>query len=67
MSREEPMVIAPLRLNIRQAGPALNLSRATIFQRIKDGRLRVTKDGAWAFVSHAEIARYLEACSSTTT
>lgn len=40
------------------------LAKATVYQRIKAGLLRVTKDGARTFITGAEIERYLAACEA---
>lgn len=56
------IVEPPLRISITQACRVLGLSRATIYGRITEGKLRVHKDGGRTFVSHIELARYVAAC-----
>jgi excisionase family DNA binding protein len=51
--------LAPLRYSIAQAAQLLQLSRATLYGRIQEGRLSVQKDGRRTFITAAELARYL--------
>ena len=53
-----------LRNSITQTCAVLNLSRATLYDRIKRGLIRVTKDGGRTFISGQEIERYLAACAA---
>ena len=62
-SNEQPEVIRE-RNTVRETCAILRLSHATLYDRIKSGRLHVTKDGARTFVTRAEIARYLAACEA---
>ncbi len=55
----------PHRNTVEEALVILKLSRATLYQRISDGLLRVTKDGGRTFISGAELQRYMKACDAT--
>jgi excisionase family DNA binding protein len=56
---------APLRLDIPEAAARLRISRATLYQRIAEGKIHAHKDGARTFVTHAELERYVARCSQT--
>ncbi|PZR12713.1 MAG: hypothetical protein DI536_14140 [Archangium gephyra] len=60
-------MIAPLRLSVQEACIALGLSKTSLFERIKSGRLHASKDGGRTFITRAEIERYVAACESSTT
>ena len=50
-----------LRFEITEAARILRLSRATLYERIREGKLKTQKDGRRAFVSAAELQRYIAA------
>lgn len=51
--------ITPLRLRIPEAAAALRISRATLYQKIQSGEIRVQKDGRSTFVLPSELDRYV--------
>jgi len=57
MSSNDPL--PQLRFEISEVAKILRISRATLFQRIRDGRICVHKDGRRTFVTAAELHRYV--------
>jgi excisionase family DNA binding protein len=55
--------IPPLRLEIPEAAQALRISRAMLYKRIKAGDIAAQKDGKRAFITEAELRRYVERLS----
>lgn len=49
----------PHRNTIEEALAILKVSKPTLYRRIAQGLLKVTKDGARTFISGAELVRYL--------
>ena len=56
----------PLRYSIADLTRLLALSRSTLYDRIKHGLLKVSKDGGRTFVTAAELQRYLNSTESST-
>ncbi len=52
--------IPPLRLEITEAAKALRISRAHLYKRIRAGEIAAQKDGKRAFVTIAELERYVK-------
>jgi excisionase family DNA binding protein len=50
------------RYSIAEAQALLGLSRATLYVRAKEGRLQLHRDGSRAFITAAEMDRYLASC-----
>lgn len=48
-----------LRFQITEAAKILRISRATLYERIRAGRLSTQKDGRRTFVTSEEIRRYI--------
>lgn len=46
------------RYKIEEAAELLGLSRAKTYERIREGRITVVKDGKHSFITAAEIERY---------
>jgi hypothetical protein len=57
-----PDTLPALRFEIREASRILRMSRAQLYKRIKDGAIRIQKDGARTYVTAREIDRYVDAC-----
>ncbi len=57
--------LTPLRLEVPEAAEALRISRATLYKRIQSGAIAAQKDGKRTFVTAAELARYVERCSTS--
>jgi excisionase family DNA binding protein len=56
----EPIDTLPqIRFDINEAARILRLSRATLYERIRAGQLRVQKDGRRSFITAAELQRYV--------
>ena len=58
MSSNDPL--PQLRFEISEVAKILRISRATLYQRIRDGRISVHKDGRRTFVTAAELHRYVD-------
>ena len=56
--------LSPLTYSIEQTMEALNLSRATIYAEINEGRLRTYKVGRRRMVSHDALANWIKARES---
>jgi excisionase family DNA binding protein len=52
--------VLPLRLRIPEAAEALRISRARLYEKIRDGQIRVVKDGRSTFILPDELRRYVE-------
>jgi len=55
-----------LRFDIAEAARILRMSRATLYQRVIAGKLKVQKDGRRTYVTVTELQRYIGACHGTT-
>ena len=53
-----------LRFEIAEAAQILRLSRATLYDRIRDGLIAVQKDGRRTFILANELQRYVNRDSS---
>lgn len=53
------MVEIAHRNTLKEVMAVLKLSRTSIWERIKDGRLRAVRDGARVYVTGDELRRYL--------
>lgn len=61
-TQQEP--IAPLRLTINEAAQALRCSRGLIYKRVREGRLRIVKDGSASYIIPEELRRYAASLES---
>jgi len=52
--------IAPLRITINEAAQALRCSRGLIYKRVREGKLRIVKDGSASYIVPEELRRYAE-------
>jgi hypothetical protein len=52
----------PLRFEVHEAARMLRMSRAQLYNRMKDGLIRVQKDGARTYITRAELERYVASC-----
>jgi excisionase family DNA binding protein len=52
-------VLPQLRFEITEAARILRLSRATLYERIRDGELKAQKDGRRSFITVVELQRYI--------
>ena len=53
-----------LRFEIVEAAQILRMSRAQLYIRIQEGCIKVQKDGARSYITHAELERYVESCGT---
>ncbi len=49
-----------IRFEISEAAHILRISRATLYDRIKAGKLKAQKDGRRSFITEAELRRYVD-------
>ena len=55
-----PEVSLPhLRFEISEAANILRISRATLYERIRDGLIAIQKDGRRTFITADELRRYV--------
>jgi len=52
-----------LRFEIGEAARILRISRASLYNRIHEGALRLQKDGSRTFITWTELERYVASCS----
>ena len=52
----------PLRFEVHEAARMLRMSRAQLYNRMRDGLIRVQKDGARTYITRAELERYVASC-----
>lgn len=55
---------AAARFSIRQVCQITGLGRATVYDRVARGLLRVVKDGHRTFITRGELERYLKDCEA---
>lgn len=55
----ESETLPQLRFDIAQVASILRISRATLYQRIRDGLITTHKDGRRTFVAADELRRYV--------
>jgi excisionase family DNA binding protein len=48
-----------LRFEISEVARVLRISRATLYQRIRERRITIQKDGRRTFITAAELQRYV--------
>lgn len=51
--------LPPLRFEISEAARILRISRATLYERIREGLITIQKDGRRTFITAAELQRYV--------
>jgi len=62
---EPPQTPLPnLRFEIVEAAQILRMSRAQLYIRIQEGCIKVQKDGARSYITHAELERYVDSCGT---
>ena len=49
-----------LRYDLVEVTRILRISRATLYERIRDGRIRTQKDGRRTFITAEELHRYVK-------
>jgi excisionase family DNA binding protein len=54
-----PETLPQLRFEIIEAARILRMSRATLYDRIRDGDIRAQKDGRRRYITAAELNRYI--------
>lgn len=52
----------PLRFDVAEAARLLRMSRAQLYNRMKDGLIAAQKDGARTYITRAELKRYVGSC-----
>jgi len=52
-----------LRFEITEAARILRMSRATLYQRVRTGQIKIHKDGRRTYISVVELHRYFGACN----
>lgn len=55
----QPESLPQLRFEISEAAQILRLSRATLYERIRCGAIKMQKDGRRSFVAAEELHRYV--------
>ncbi|ACB79510.1 helix-turn-helix domain-containing protein [Methylorubrum populi] len=59
--RRRGLVIVPLAYRIEDAAAAIGISRSTLFEYIKDGRIPSRKIGASTVIRHRDLEGFLDA------
>lgn len=52
-------LLPQLRFEISEVTRILRLSRATLYERIRDGKIKSQKDGRRSYITAAELERYV--------
>ena len=52
-----------LRFDIGEAARILRMSRASLYNRVQEGSIRLQKDGGRSYITRTELERYVEACN----
>jgi excisionase family DNA binding protein len=50
-----------MRFDITEAARILRLSRATLYERVREGKIKTQKDGRRSFITVTELQRYIAA------
>lgn len=53
-----------MRFDITETARILRLSRATLYERVRDGKIRTQKDGRRSFVTVSELQRYISSAGA---
>ena len=56
--------LPPLRFEVAEAARLLRMSRAQLYNRMKEGLIMAQKDGVRTYITRAELERYVAACGS---
>jgi excisionase family DNA binding protein len=61
---EKAAVSLPLlRFEIGEAARILRMSRSLLYNRIREGSIHAQKDGGRAYITRAEVERYVKSCN----
>jgi len=60
------MIHTKPRYAVTEAASLLGVSRPHLYKRVKDGKIRLSKDGSRSFVDAAEIDRYVASMAGST-
>jgi len=60
------MEFTKLRYPVHEARNLLGLGHSKFYERVKEGKLRLQKDGKRSFVTATELARYIDSCEQKT-
>jgi excisionase family DNA binding protein len=52
-------LLPQLRFEITEAARILRMSRASLYERIRDGQIKAQKDGRRRYITTAELQRYI--------
>jgi DNA-binding NtrC family response regulator len=63
-SPEAIQELPPLRFEVHEAARMLRMSRAQIYNRMKEGLIMAQKDGVRTYITRAELDRYVASCAS---
>lgn len=63
----QPAPLPQLRYDIREVTQILRISRATLYDRIREGRLSIQKDGRRTFITSNELMRYIDSSQTLST
>lgn len=58
-----PQVLPQLRFNVSESARILRISKAALYQRIREGELALQKDGRRSFITAEELQRYVSSRS----
>jgi excisionase family DNA binding protein len=54
--------LPPLRLETHEAARMLRMSRAQLYNRMREGSIKAQKDGARTYITRTELERYVASC-----
>lgn len=57
-------LLPALRFGIPEASHILRMSRAQIYHRIREGAIKIQKDGARTYITAGELERYVKSCDA---
>jgi excisionase family DNA binding protein len=61
-SSQSSIALPALRFDVREAALILRMSRAQLYNRMKEGKIKGHKDGARTYITRAELERYVREC-----
>jgi hypothetical protein len=59
LGSEPPAYVEPLRVSMEMAAYLVGESRARLYEKVRDGKLRTVKEGRMTLVTMTELRRYV--------
>jgi excisionase family DNA binding protein len=60
MNSEQSIAVEPLLVSVNEAARILGFSRTRLYRHVREGNLKVTRDGGRTFFTMKELRRFVE-------